>query len=298
MKFSVILTTVEAALQTWAATYKGDAEVAGDAAHAFAILAAKPAGVRAIVWIGSETKRGEHEEASVVDCSLNVIITRGKSLKLRLGDTHVSTTGGNHPLIDLVEEARDVVRGISLPTDETEVTLDYKGFEYLADTEGPIDGYQLNFSIGNLMGAPSDTPASGGLIGKGLYAGLGQVLNNTDDTPALIPAGAEVYDEMSAYSDGIFTAPVSGSYLVEIAYISVESDLAWSLQIFGLDGIGAIAEARNSDRYKHLITMVRLAAGQRIQPMVFHEDAGESHSFGAPSIEPTESTFFKVHRIT
>lgn len=297
MKFSVILTTVQSALATWAATYSGTAEVAGDASHAFSILAAKPGGVRAVVWIAGEKKRGEHEEASMVDDSLQVIINRGSSLTVRPGDTHVSALGGKFPLIDLVEEARDVIRGLSLPADETEVTLDYQGFAFLADETGPLNAYQLTFSIGNLLGAPSATPMAGALVGKGLHAGMGQVLGLEDDTVALIPAGAEIYDEMNGYTNGIFTAPVAGTYICEVAYLADFSDGAfeWGL---GLSGNGGgYSDVSDSLRFKKNITAIRLPAGGTVAPYIAHE-TGVPRNFGSPSIEATSISFFKVHRIT
>lgn len=298
MKFSAILNAVQAALQTWASAYGGGAEVAGDAAAAFQVLGNKPAGVRAIVWLSSEAKRGEFEESSMVEEELQVILSRGRSMKLRLGDSHVSSTAGHEPLIDLVEEARDVVRGLSMTADETEVTLDYKGFTYLQDSEGPQDAYQLTFSIGNLMGTPSANPSQSGLIGYGVHSGLGSITNLADDTVTTIPSGTEVYDELNAWTSNKFVAPAAGFYLAEVAYTADFSGGAfeWGLWILNATTGLVELEIRDSNQRHHAFTQLKLAAGDELEFQVFHE-TGVPRSFGPGSIAASGYKFVKVHRI-
>ena len=82
MKNSAILVQIVDRLTTWAALYKGDAEFAGDAAHLFSILTAKPGGIRAAVWMRSEKKRGEYEESGIVDVTIHVILSRGRGFRI------------------------------------------------------------------------------------------------------------------------------------------------------------------------------------------------------------------------
>lgn len=298
MKFSALLNTVQAALQTWAATYGGTAEVAGDAVTAFQVLANKPQGVRCVVWLSAEEKRGEFEEASMVDERLQVIVSRGRTMKLRLGDSQVNSIAGETPLIDLVEEARDVVRGISLPADETEVTLDYQGFDFVRDSEGPQDAYQLSFSVGNLMGVPSATPSQSGLLGYGVHSGLGEVVNVADDQVTRIPAGTEKYDDFNSWTSNLFTAPAAGVYLVEVAYVAHfgAGAFEWALQINNSTTGYTELELRDSNERKHAFTAMKLALGDQLTFDVYHE-TGVPRSFGQGALAASPTKFLKIHRI-
>jgi hypothetical protein len=155
MTLADILTTVRDELAAWARLHRGSAEVAGDVDHMYGILSNKPGGLRAVVLFSEETKRGEHEEAGVVDIEFLVVISRGRGFTLPASDSLVSGSGGGRPLFDLVQEARDVVRGINFVEEETEFTADYKGttlFQY--PTEVPVDAYQLRFTLGLQMEEP------------------------------------------------------------------------------------------------------------------------------------------------
>lgn len=150
-----ILTAVRDALADWARLNRGTAEIAGDADHMFAILGNKPGGLRAVVLFSEETKRGEHEESSLVDIEFLVIVSRGRGFTLPSSESLISGSGGGRPLFELVQEARDVVRGVNFAEDETEFTADYKGttlFQF--PTEIPVDAYQLRFTLGVMMEEP------------------------------------------------------------------------------------------------------------------------------------------------
>jgi len=137
-------------LRSWASAQGGTVEIAGDAVDVFGMLQTKPGGLRAVVWIAREAKRGEFEEAGLVDRTVHVFVSRGRGFALQPSDTLIRPTGGAaKPLYDLVEEVRDVVRGIDMNTETTEVTLDYRGFRpFEMPTDRPVDAYQLEFMCG------------------------------------------------------------------------------------------------------------------------------------------------------
>lgn len=157
MRIADILKSVRAALQTWADQYKGGAEIARDPVHAFSILQQKPGGVRAVILFQSEDKRGDYEEAGLCDETFFVVLTSGKSLQLNPGDDLVDGAAGGPAMYNLIEDARDIVRGLSLD-DDTEVTPNYKGCRpYVLPGNILTDAYQLEFSIGNQLPAIQTT---------------------------------------------------------------------------------------------------------------------------------------------
>lgn len=143
------LTLIRDSLAEWTQTIGGSAAVAGDVAELFGLLATRPGKVRAIVMIDREAKRGEYEETGAVDVHLLVVISRGRGFA-REG----SQVSGADPLITHVEAAREVLRSIDFPADETEVTIDYQGYRPFAwPTADPVDAYQLECSIGSQLPA-------------------------------------------------------------------------------------------------------------------------------------------------
>jgi hypothetical protein len=144
-----ILTVTCDALDAWARKHGGRAEIAGDPAHLFALLSHGPGAVRACIMLRRELKRGEHEEAGYVDRTFIVTISRGRGFTLEPSDALIRQTTVGAPLFDLAEEARDIVRAIDYPLEDTDWTVDYQStdlFEF--PTENPVDAYQLTFSIG------------------------------------------------------------------------------------------------------------------------------------------------------
>ena len=213
MKNSEILIQITDALDDWASDYGGSAEFAGDAGHLFAILSAKPGGVRAAVWMRSEKKRGEYEETGIVDRTIHVIISRARGFRIEKSETHILTTPSGPPLIDLVEEARDLLRGLDFELDETEWTLDYKGFEPFTfrPDDKPLDAYDLEFSLGCQLPVPSIQMST-----KGLYATLATDFTLAPAAHATFAPTTEVYDDFAGYAAGTFTVPATGLWLVEV----------------------------------------------------------------------------------
>lgn len=158
MTISAQLKQVAAALQTWAVQKGGSAEIAGDPFHLLSLLQHKPGSVRAAVLFAAETKRGEFEEASMVDRGFTVVISRGRGLAAVPTDSLVKGQGDGQPLFDLVEEARQIIRGLSFSADTTEVTPNYTGCEPFAVDGKAIDAYQLSFQIGTQLPEPEPAP--------------------------------------------------------------------------------------------------------------------------------------------
>lgn len=156
MTIAAQLLQVAAALDAWARALEkgGYSEVASDPFHLLGLLSLKPGNVRATVLFTTETKRGEHEEASMVDRSFAVIISRGRGMTLEPSASLVKGNAGGQPLFGLVESARDVVRGLSFASETTEVTPNYTGTEIFAVDGKAIDAYQLNFQIGTILPVP------------------------------------------------------------------------------------------------------------------------------------------------
>jgi hypothetical protein len=152
-----VLQTVKTALEDWVRRHRGSVEIAGDQDHLFALLEASPGFVRASIMLRREAKRGEYEEAGMIDLTFIVVISRGRGFSATTSDTLVKDTSLGAPLFTVAEEARDVVRSITFP-EKTEQTANYMGmdlFEFPLDR--PVDAYQLTFTLGCQM--PAATPS-------------------------------------------------------------------------------------------------------------------------------------------
>ena len=172
MKIHALLNQVAAALDTWAVSRGGRAFIAGDPLSVFNHLGDKPGGVRVGVLFAGDVKRGELEEAGVMDRSFLIVISRGKGFTINAADSLTKGAGGGLPLFQLVEEARDVVRAIAFPEGTTEGTADFKGSQaYQFASDALVDAYQLEFSLACQMDAVA-----------GLNFGGAQTFGNTVET--------------------------------------------------------------------------------------------------------------------
>jgi hypothetical protein len=154
MKISEQLIQLSEMLSAWTKENGGAAAVARDPYHRATLLAATPAGARALIMFHGETKRGDYEEMGAVDRTFWVVITRGQGLRLSPGANLVEGNAGGKALFDLVEEARQLVRGISFAADTTEVTPNFKSIEPFNVEGYLLDAYKLEFSIGVQLPAP------------------------------------------------------------------------------------------------------------------------------------------------
>jgi hypothetical protein len=106
-----------------------------------------------MVLFQGEAKRGELEEAGFMDRTFMVIVSTGRGFVMP--SDGLRETGGHKPISDLLEEARQVLRGIQFSSDTTEVTPDYKGMGIFTLPDGrPVDAWQMEFSIGVQCAAP------------------------------------------------------------------------------------------------------------------------------------------------
>jgi hypothetical protein len=155
MKISDQLKLVRDALAAWSRTCGATVAIASDPFHLVALLRENPKAPRAAVLFMGESKRGEHEEAGMVDRTFWVVVSRGQGLRLEPGAGLVDGASGGQPLFDLVEQVRDVIRSLSFHPETTEVTPNNLSIDAF-NTEGYLmDAYKLEFSIGVQLPVPT-----------------------------------------------------------------------------------------------------------------------------------------------
>jgi hypothetical protein len=158
MKISDQLNSIRDAIKPWAQQNQGKVEIARSLVHLYGLLSTSPGGFRAAIQVKGEDKRGEHEEASMVDREFWVAFSFGQSMQLNKGEALVEGQAGGRPLADLAEELRDQIRACQMDG-TTEVYLDYKGCHELTDIADGfnVDGFYLRFTIGTLLPPPGTT---------------------------------------------------------------------------------------------------------------------------------------------
>ena len=143
-----------AALQAWGVDGRAVIAPATDPVDFFSILRTGPGRVRCAVLFRGENKRGEHEEAGVVDRVFWVGVSRGKGLQLNRADALINDGGAGPAMFDVCEEVRQVIRRIQFDGATTEGTPDYKSFAPLEVEGWLLDAYTLEFWIGTQLPAP------------------------------------------------------------------------------------------------------------------------------------------------
>lgn len=153
MKISAQAKVIRDGVADWARTRNGSVEIALDLNHLFALLSIKPGGFRAAVIWDRQEKRGEHEEASMVDNFFRVYLSFGRNLKLEKGSALTDGAEGGAPFADLIEELRDTLRGLAAFDDSTEQTLDFKGAWKATDAhpELLVDSWYCEVSLGGII---------------------------------------------------------------------------------------------------------------------------------------------------
>jgi len=218
------LDLIQSALGDWAAPYGGGCEIAGDIVHAFALLQHQPGSVRAVAWFTGEEKHGSFEEAGSVDRSFIVFISRGRGFALEPGDSLMrETAGGGLPLYDLVEAARQILRGLNFDEVTTAGTIDFRSIKPFAiATERPVDAYQIEFTIQVDLPDPGEIMAKRGLS---VYSAPITLLGLAEGF--LLAPTIEIYDDFAAYSAGLFTVPAAGLYLMECGFQALVPSGGW-----------------------------------------------------------------------
>ena len=140
------------ALAAWAAPRAGRAFIASDVIDCIEQLRLKP-GVPAIalLWV-DETPRGENEFLGRVDRTFKAVVSRSRGLKLQSGESLTQGSAGGPPMFDLVEEARELILSLRLPTEEGDVLGEdtvpcYKGSSPFEVQGLILDAIEIKFTL-------------------------------------------------------------------------------------------------------------------------------------------------------
>lgn len=126
--------------------------VASDRIAALEYIGQKPGVPCVVLVMEGETKRGEHEEFARVDRDYVLMVSIGGGMAIDA--EHLFNEGPTGmPLYDLVEMARDAIRGIRFTDGTCEVYPDYKSIERHDAGEALLDVMLIRFSIGTQLDA-------------------------------------------------------------------------------------------------------------------------------------------------
>lgn len=142
------LTLIREHLQPWAEEVKGNVAIADDQAHLFSLLATAPGAPRIVIAFDTEAKRGEYEELGKVDRKFMVAVSRGRGFKLDPAENLIAGTASGRPLYDLIEEAREMVRGLVFDRETTDGIPDYLGISRITLEGANVDARSIDFTIG------------------------------------------------------------------------------------------------------------------------------------------------------
>lgn len=155
MTIAAQLNDIAEPLTWWARPLGASVAVASDPVHLFNLLAEKPGTARVAVMFEREEKRGEIEEASMVDRYFSVVVSRGRGFT-QPGVNLTAGRAGEAPLYSQVEAVRQVLRAVQFEADTTEVTLDYRSCRpFPVPPEYLVDAYQIELSIGTVLPEPA-----------------------------------------------------------------------------------------------------------------------------------------------
>ena len=142
------LTFLAEQLAPWAIEFKGRVEIAADPLHVLGLISTAPGSPRLVLMFEGEEKRGEYEETGKVDRKFIVVVSRGRGLQLQPGENLITGSAGGQPLYDLIEQAREMVRGLVFDRETTDGIPDYTATSRLKLEDSTVDAYQIEFSIG------------------------------------------------------------------------------------------------------------------------------------------------------
>ncbi len=116
------------ALEDWAQEAGGRAFIASDELHCVEELRGKPGAPTAAVLWHDELPWGENAEEGKVLRTFKIVVSRGRGMRLVAGESLTEGASGGPPMFDLVEQAREVARGLRMMDQEGELQLPiYKG---------------------------------------------------------------------------------------------------------------------------------------------------------------------------
>lgn len=136
------------ALRPWAEEQRGRCYACGDQVEVMELLRTKPGGHLVAVLCDGEDPRGEWTELGKVDRVYKVIISRGKGFKIETGENLTGSPAGGKPLLDLVEEAREIVRALRVEATNGEDAVPvYKGMGPWEVSGFIMDAWEVRFSL-------------------------------------------------------------------------------------------------------------------------------------------------------
>ena len=155
-----LLRFIRDSIKPWVAARRGAVSIAADPWNVLEILGTRPGGFRVVVLWAGDKKRGEHEEAGVVDHNVQIVTSMGRALTREPGQHLADGASGAEPLYKLIGELRETLRGLQFPDGVTEGALNYLGTDSFTTPEGlAIDAYVSTFQLGAYL--PQPTPPAG-----------------------------------------------------------------------------------------------------------------------------------------
>lgn len=139
------------ALEPWAADNGGLVKVANDKPHLFQILGTAPGAPRAAVYFVEERLRGKKfaDVAGKVDRKFWICISRGRGFSAELGKSLTEGVAGGKPMFVLVEEARELARGVRLDDQTADDNRPvYQGIFPIEFEAAAVDAYYVEFTLG------------------------------------------------------------------------------------------------------------------------------------------------------
>ena len=136
------------ALAEWHKVVGGSVKVANDEPHLFTILGAAPGAARTAILFDEETARSEKNNDLLgrVDRKFIVAISRGRGFNLDQGKSLTEGVAQGKPMFELVEEAREVLRGLRM-LGENEPVLYYLGSKRLQFQGVTTDAYAITLGL-------------------------------------------------------------------------------------------------------------------------------------------------------
>ena len=137
--------------------HKGKVFICSDLYHLWGILFDNVETLKVLVMYNGETQRTTFPGGALtarVDRRFLVVISRGRGLSVvDRGLPLVASYQNARPLFDIVDEARDVCRGLIWDAAFTERPTDFDGIRPF-NTEGSgmiVDAYQIEFHVGTQL---------------------------------------------------------------------------------------------------------------------------------------------------
>lgn len=138
-------------LQPWAQEIKASVAIVESVAHLVSQLVQAPGSPRILIMVDAEEKRGEYEELGRVDRRFLVVVSRGVSMRIEDGRSILEGAAGGRPFYDLLEECREVIRGLRFDHESTERIPNYVGMSRVQVDGFITDARQLAFTIGTQL---------------------------------------------------------------------------------------------------------------------------------------------------